>query len=159
SGLTAAAAVTLASLKGVAQVAGRVCEILFGKRLHAIDLGRISIAGTPLGFVVLMAGGASHSAAWLFIVFFGVANGLVTIVRGALPRALFGPRGYGTVLGILATPYLLMNALAPAALAVIVDLWGYGVAEAVLLAVGLLSAGAMEVMGIWYRRRRANQAA
>jgi len=52
-----------------------------------------------------------------------------------------------------------MNALAPAALAVIVDLWGYGVAEAVLLAVGLLSAGAMEVMGIWYRRRRANQAA
>lgn len=159
SGLTAAAAVTLASLKGVAQVAGRVCEILFGKRLHAIDLGRISIAGMPLGFVVLMAGGASYSAAFLFIVFFGVANGLVTIVRGALPLALFGPRGYGTVLGILATPYLLMNALAPAALAVIVDLWGYGVAEAVLLAVGLLSAGAMEVMGIWYRRRRANQAA
>jgi hypothetical protein len=159
SGLTAAAAVTLASLKGVAQVAGRVGEILFGKRLHAIDLGRISVAGMPLAFIVLVAGGASYSAAFLFIVLFGVANGLVTIVRGAVPLALFGPQGYGTVLGILATPYLLVNALAPAALAVIVDLWGYGVAEGVVLAAGLLSAGAMEMMGIWYRRRRANRTA
>jgi len=153
SGLSAAAAVTLASLKGVAQVAGRVGEILFGKRLHAIDLGRISVAGMPLAFIVLMAGGASYSAAFLFIVLFGVANGLVTIVRGAVPLALFGPQGYGTVLGILATPYLLVNALAPAALAVVVDLWGYGVAEGAVLAAGLLSAGAMEIMGIWYRRR------
>src|SRR5690606_20128545 len=66
SGLSAAAAVTLASLKGVAQVAGRIGEILFGKRLHAVDLGRISVAGMPLAFIVLMAGGASYSAAFLF---------------------------------------------------------------------------------------------
>lgn len=154
SGLTAAAAVALASLKGVAQVAGRVAEILFGRRLHAIDLGRISVVGMPLAFIVLMAGGGSYSAALTFIVLFGVANGLVTIVRGAVPLALFGPQGYGTVLGVLATPYLLVNALAPAVLAVVVDLWGYTAAEAVVLAAGLLSAGAMEIMGVWYRRRQ-----
>ncbi len=154
SGLSAAAAVALASMKGVAQVAGRVAEIVFGRRLHAIDLGRISVAGMPLAFIVLMAGGASYTAAFTFIVFFGVANGLVTIVRGAVPLALFGPQGYGAVLGALATPYLLVNALAPAALAVVVDLWGYTVAEAVLLAAGLLSTVAMEIMGFWYRGRR-----
>ncbi|HEX7074444.1 MAG TPA: MFS transporter [Hyphomicrobiaceae bacterium] len=154
NGLSAAAAVTLASFKGVAQVAGRVAEILFGKRLHAIDLGRISVAGMPLAFIALMAGGASTSAALLFIILFGVANGLVTIVRGAVPLAIFGPQGYGAVLGILATPYLLVNAIAPAVLAVVVDLWGYTVAEAVLLAAGLLTAGSMEIMSFWYRRRQ-----
>lgn len=153
SGLSAAAAVALASLKGVAQVAGRLAEVLFGRRLHSIDLGRISVAGMPLAFVVLMAGGGSYSAALMFIVLFGVANGLVTIVRGAVPLALFGPQGYGTVLGVLATPYLLVNALAPAVLAIVVDLWGYTAAEAVVLAAGLLSAASMEIMSVWYRRR------
>lgn len=153
SGLTAAAAVTLASLKGVAQVAGRVAEILFGRRLHAVDLGRISVGGIPLAFIALMAGGANWEAAFTFIVLFGIANGLVTIVRGAVPLALFGTNGYGAILGILATPYLLVNALAPAVLAVVVDLWGYTVALSVVLAAGLLSSGGMEIMGFWYRRR------
>jgi predicted MFS family arabinose efflux permease len=154
SGLSAGAAVTLASVKGVAQVAGRVGEIAFGHRLHAIDLGRFSVALMPISFVVLMAGGASLAAALAFIVTFGVANGLVTIVRGAVPLALFGPKGYGTVLGILATPYLIVNALAPAAFAVVIDLWGYRSAEALVLAAGLLSALSMEVMAGWYRRRK-----
>lgn len=158
SGLSAAAAVTLASIKGVAQVAGRVAEILFGRRLHAIDLGRISVAGMPLAFIALMMGGASYAAALTFIVLFGVANGLVTIVRGAVPLALFGAQGYGAILGILATPYLLVNALAPAVLAVAVDLWGYTVALSVVLGAGLLSTGAMEIMGFWYRKRRASVA-
>jgi len=57
------------------------------------------------------------------------------------------------VLGVLATPYLLVNALAPAVFAAVVDLWDYTVAEALVLTAGLLSAGAMEIMGIWYRRR------
>jgi hypothetical protein len=154
SGLSAAAAVALASIKGVAQVAGRVGEIAFGHRLHAIDLGRLSVGLMPISFLILMAGGASLLAAFTFTVTLGIANGLVTIVRGAVPLALFGARGYGTVLGILATPYLLVNALAPAALAVVIDLWGYPAAVRLVLAAGLLSALSMEVMAGWYRRRK-----
>jgi predicted MFS family arabinose efflux permease len=153
-GLSAAAAVTLASIKGVAQVAGRVGEIAFGHRLHAIDLGRLSVGLMPISFLVLMAGGASLSAALTFTVTFGVANGLVTIVRGAVPLVLFGAKGYGTVLGILATPYLVVNAVAPAALAVVIDLWGYPAAVGLVLVAGLLSALSMEVMAGWYRRRK-----
>jgi MFS family permease len=152
SGLSAAVAVTLASIKGVAQVAGRIADILFGQRLHPVDLGRLSIWLLPASFLVLMAGGASFWAALAFTLSFGVANGLITIVRGAVPLALFGPQGYGTVLGILATPYLVMNALAPVLLALVIDAAGYRVAEAVLIVAGLLAAAAIEVMAAWHRR-------
>lgn len=151
-GLAAGVAVTLASIKGFAQVAGRICEIVWGKRLHAIDLGRISIAFMPLAFVVLMLGGASFTAALAFTILFGIGNGLVTIVRGAVPLALFGREGYGTILGILATPYLILNALAPAAFALVIDWGGYMFAEMLLLGAGLAAALAMEAMSVWYRR-------
>jgi MFS family permease len=152
TGLSAAVAVTFASIKGVAQVAGRIADIAFGQKLHPVDLGRLSIALLPLSFVVLLAGGAGFWAALTFTVLFGVANGLVTIVRGAVPLALFGPNGYGAILGILATPYLLMNALAPALLAIVIDIAGYRAAEVVLVAAGLIAVAAMELMAAWHRR-------
>ena len=58
------------------------------------------------------------------------------------------------MLGILATPYLLLAALSPAAFAVVVERWGYGVGEAIMLGAGLVSFLAMEVMALWYRRQR-----
>jgi hypothetical protein len=107
----------------------------------------------PLSFAVLMLGGANFWAALAFTLLFGVSNGLVTIMRGAVPLALFGAKGYGAILGILATPYLLLAAVAPAAFAVVVERWGYGTAEAIMLAAGLVSLLGMEVMTLWYRRR------
>jgi hypothetical protein len=58
------------------------------------------------------------------------------------------------VLGILATPYLLLAALAPLALAVVVERYGYGIGQAGLFAAGLVSFLGMEAMALWYRRRR-----
>jgi hypothetical protein len=112
----------------------------------------VSIACIPLSFLVLMLGGANFWSALSFTVLFGIANGLVTIMRGSVPLALFGPAGYGEVLGLLATPYLLLAAIAPWAFALVVEHYGYGVGEAVLLGAGLLSLVAMEVMAFWYRR-------
>ncbi len=154
TGLTLATAVFLASLKGFAQVAGRIWEIVLGRNLKPVNLGRISIAFLPLSFLVLMLGGASFWTALAFTMLFGVSNGLVTIVRGAVPLALFGAKGYGAVLGILATPYLLLAALSPAAFALVVERWGYGVGEAIMFGAGLVSFLAMEVMALWYRRQR-----
>jgi predicted MFS family arabinose efflux permease len=153
TGLAGATAVVIASLKGVAQVGGRVWDLTLARRWHPIDVGRVSVALIPLSFAVLMLGGASFSAALGFTLLFGVSNGLVTIMRGAVPLALFGPKGYGEVLGILATPYLLLAAIAPAAFAVVVERYGYNMGEAILFAAGLLSFAGMEVMAHWYRRR------
>ena len=154
SGLAAATAVWIASLKGVAQVAGRVWDLTLARKWHPIDVGRVSIAITPLSFLVLMLGGAHFLAALTFTLLFGISNGLVTIMRGAVPLALFGTHGYGEVLGILATPYLVLAALAPAAFALVVEAYGYGLAQAVMLGAGLCSLLGMEIMSFWYRRRQ-----
>src|SRR5262245_2344196 len=102
-----------------------------------------------------MLGGANFWTALAFTLLFGVCNGLVTIVRGAVPLALFGAKGYGEILGLLATPYLILAAVSPAALALVVERWGYGVGEAILLGAGLVSFLGMEVLTRWYRRRPA----
>lgn len=154
TGLAVATAVFLASLKGFAQVAGRIWDLTLARKWHPLNVGRVSVAFIPLSFLVLMLGGASFATALAFTMLFGVSNGLVTIVRGAVPLALFGAKGYGAVLGILATPYLLLAALSPAAFAVVVERWGYGVGEAIMLGAGLVSFLAMEVMALWYRRQR-----
>jgi hypothetical protein len=153
TGLAAAAAVFLASLKGVAQVAGRIWDLTLARKWHPLDVGRVSIALIPLSFAVLMLGGASYATALAFTLLFGVSNGLVTIVRGAVPLALFGAAGYGEILGILATPYLILAAVSPAAFALVVERWGYGAGEAILLAAGLVSVLGIEVLTRWYRRQ------
>jgi predicted MFS family arabinose efflux permease len=147
-------AVGIASLKGVAQVAGRIWDLTLARKWHPIDVGRVSVAFIPLSFAVLMLAGGSFTFALAFTLLFGISNGLVTIMRGAVPLALFGPKGYGEVLGILATPYLLLGAVAPAAFALIVERWGYSAGEAVLLGAGALSLLSMEIMARWYRRRQ-----
>ena len=158
SGVAIAVAVSIASLKGVAQVAGRVWEILWGRNIDPVNLGRIAIALLPLSFVILLAAGADLLTAAAFTLVFGASNGLVTIVRGAVPLALFGADGYGKVLGIIATPVLLFNALSPMLFALVVDAWGYLVGTWILLAIAALSTTAMEGMGIWYRRHLARTA-
>jgi hypothetical protein len=45
----------------------------------------------------------------------------VTIARGAVPLALFGPAGFGAVVGRLAGPWLVMQAAAPLVLALVAE--------------------------------------
>jgi predicted MFS family arabinose efflux permease len=155
SGLLAATAVLMASFKGIAQVVGRIWDLTLARKWHPLDVGRVSVALIPLSFAVLMLGGASFWTALAFTLLFGVSNGLVTIMRGAVPLALFGAQGYGEILGILATPYLVLAAVAPTAFALIVERWGYGAGEATLLGAGLVSFLGMELLTRWYRRRPA----
>jgi hypothetical protein len=50
-----------------------------------------------------------------------MANGLITIARGTVPLALFGPVGYGTLIGRIAGPWLVMQAIAPLVLAFVAE--------------------------------------
>jgi hypothetical protein len=93
-------------------------------------------------------------AALVFTLLFGISNGLVTIMRGAVPLALFGTRGYGEVLGVLATPYLLLAAVSPTAFALIVERYDYVAAEWIMCGAGLVSLLGMELLAAWYRRRQ-----
>jgi len=154
AGLATAAAVWVASMKGFAQFGGRVVEIVFGRNLRAITVARIAIGVLPASFAVLLASGGNLQAVVAFTLLMGASQGVITIVRGALPLALFGAAGYGAVLGLLATPILIVNAASPTLFALIVDSWGWTAAEIVLLACAASSWLAMEAMSRWYERRR-----
>jgi hypothetical protein len=154
AGLAAAAAVWVASMKGFAQFGGRLVEIVFGRNLRAITVARIAIGVLPASFTVLLFSGGSLQAVIAFTLLMGASQGVIPIVRGAVPLALFGAAGYGAVLGLLATPILIVNAASPTIFARIVDAWGWNVGEIVLLAAAASSWLAMEAMSRWYERRR-----
>ena len=157
AGVSAAVAVSLSSVKGVVQTLSRAVDLVFGRHLHPIVLGRITISFLPLSFAVCLWAGSGLMTAIAFAVLFGVANGLTTIVRGAVPLVLFGAKGYGEVLGILATPYLVLNAVAPLVMAMMMAAWGMTAATYVMLTAGALAAVAMEVMAAWFRRVEARR--
>jgi MFS family permease len=154
AGLGTAAAVWVASMKGVAQFAGRVVEILFARNLRAITVGRIAVGVLPPSLLLLLAGAGSLPLIIAFTLLMGASQGVITIVRGAVPLALFGARGYGAVLGAIATPVLVVNAASPTAFAWIVDRWGWGTARVSLLASCSAAWLAMELMSRWYEHRR-----
>jgi predicted MFS family arabinose efflux permease len=159
AGLTAAAAVWIASLKGFAQFGGRVVEISFGSRLRAITVARLAIGALPLSFLLLLFAGANVQVILAFTLLMGASQGVITIVRGAVPLALFGANGYGAVLGFIATPILVVNAVSPSLFALVVDRWGWQPAQIALLACASASCLAMELMSRWYERNRGAAAA
>jgi len=155
TGLATAAAVWVASMKGFAQFGGRVVEIVFGRNLRAISVARIAIGVLPVSFVTLLLSGGNLAAILLFTILMGASQGVITIVRGAVPLALFGATGYGTVLGVLATPVLIVTACSPTLFALTVDHAGWEAAEWSLIVCAAASWIAMELMSRWYERRRA----
>jgi hypothetical protein len=110
-GLTLPEAVAVAALIGPGQVAGRVLEWTIGRRMGLLLRARLGGLLLPMGAAVLPLGGAA--AATGFALLYGMSNGILTINRGTLPLALFGARGYATMLGWLAVPVLLAQATAP----------------------------------------------
>ncbi len=159
NGLATGVAVWIASLKGFAQFGGRVIEIVGARNLHAMTVARIAIGVLPISFVILVLSGGGLHAAVAFTLLMGASQGVVTIVRGAVPLALFGANGYGTVLGVIATPVLLVNAAAPTVFALIVDRWGWSIAQIVLFTASLAACIAMEQMSRWYERSRSRHRA
>ena len=115
-GLSAGEAVAASALIGPGQVAGRLIEFSAGERFGPIGRAALGASLAPVGILVLIWGGpllGPAVAACLFAVLYGMSNGIMTINRGTLPLAIFGPDGYAALLGWLAVPVLLAQAAAP----------------------------------------------
>jgi hypothetical protein len=95
--------------------------MMLQRHFGALATALPSVALLPAGFLVALGWPGSPAAAALFVILYGCANGLMTIVRGALPLALFGSRGYGELLGAVAGPALAVAALAPMAFSALVQ--------------------------------------
>ena len=54
----------------------------------------------------------------------GKGNGILTIARGTVPLAVFGPENYGYRLGLIGAPARILQAGAPIAFGVLIDRFG-----------------------------------
>lgn len=137
-GLAASLAVWVSTLRGVGQSTARLCEVLFGARLHPFALAILATGLLPFCFVAGLFSGASLAAAVGFAFVYGAGNGLVTIARGTLPLALFDHRTYGALTGALLAPSFFAAALAPIAYALVIE--RFGEAAALHLSTGISAA-------------------
>lgn len=117
-----ATALTLAAFIGVMQTAGRLLDFLAGGRVGLRTVGLAAFAAQPVAFLLLAW---ATEIPWLVlcVVLYGMSNGLLTIVRGALPAELFGRAAYGAIVGALVTPAALARAVGPVTIG-----WGWSLA-------------------------------
>jgi len=116
TGLSARDAVLVGSLIGPMQVAGRVMEFAFGRHLRALAVGTLAFALMAAALAIFTQVHGVWIVALAFAMVYGWSNGVMTIVRGTVPAELFGPRGYGALLGRLARPQFILKSSAPLAL-------------------------------------------
>lgn len=124
SGATPAAAIAVGALIGPSQVAARLLEFGLLRRTHPLLSARLAAAAHPVGTALLALLGPVAAPA--FAVLHGAGNGILTIAKGTLPLALFGPQGYGQRQGVLMVPARLAQALAPWLFGLALERWGFG---------------------------------
>jgi predicted MFS family arabinose efflux permease len=149
-GTTAVQAVAASALVGPAQVAARLAEFVIMRRIHPLVSARIAASMHPIGAAVLAAIGSPAAVA--FALLHGAGNGLLTIARGTVPLALFGPVGYGARTGLLGAPARAAQAAAPLLFGLLLDSMGRwvllvsaGLCLSALAALLLLKASEAEV--------------
>ncbi len=139
-GQSASMAVLLATLIGPMQVIGRVGEMVFARSTAPETVGKLTFAMLPAALLILVLAGSQGWMAALFCVLYGLSNGILTIVRGSIPQALFGRGNYGAIAGAMAGPSLALKAAGPlVAAAVLGNGGGTTVLLSVLLAMSIAS--------------------
>ncbi len=138
--------VAVPALIGVFQVLGRLLLYFFEHRMDLHAANRVIPALIPLGLAALLVspwlGPAHQAVVVLFVVLFGMGNGMLTIVKGTAMAEYVSARHVAVLNGVLGLPLALVRALAPLALG-----WawsisgGYGGALAVVVVLTLV--------GVW----------
>jgi len=109
SGYSLAAALAVSAILGPCQVASRLVDVAF-KRGHPIWTTFFSTGLVALGLLTLAL--FPHFAL-LSMLLYGAGNGLRAIVRGTLPLAMVKPEEYARVVGRMARPALIGQAMTP----------------------------------------------
>ena len=148
SGLSAAAAIGIAALVGPAQVGARCLEFVLLQRFHPLISARLAAIAHPIGAASVMLVGAPATTA--FVLLHGGGNGILTIAKGTLPLAIFGPHGYGLRQGLLMVPARFAQAFSPLVFALLIDDFG---TRALWLSAAL---GVLAYAALTFLQRRAH---
>ena len=83
------------------------------RHVTTIQLGAGIYFAFPVSMALLALGVSDVWGLVVFAILYGVANGLLTILRGMAVPAFIGPEGYGVVTGALTMPTNVMRAAGP----------------------------------------------
>jgi predicted MFS family arabinose efflux permease len=120
-GVAMPVAVGLGTLLGPSQVGARLLDMTLARRRHPVWTLVASTVLVAVGLGLLAARPGLASAA---IVLYGAGSGIRSIARGTVPLALFGADGYASVMGRLAMPSFIGQAVAPALGGVLIERFG-----------------------------------
>jgi MFS family permease len=112
-GVPIAVVMAIIALIGPMQVVGRVLLMVGQRHITTIQLGAGIYFAFPISMAMLAMGVSDVYGLILFAIIYGVANGLVTILRGMAVPEFIGPEGYGVVTGALTMPTNIMRAAGP----------------------------------------------
>ena len=153
SGLEPSWVIAIPASIGLIQVAGRLLLYFFEHHFDLHLANRLIPGLIPLGLLVLlvapMCGSASVGMVLLFVLLYGMGNGMLTIVKGTAMAQYVSRTHVASLNGALGLPVALARAASPLMLGV---LWspqvGYAYGLCVLLVLSLLGVCAL----MWAQR-------
>jgi predicted MFS family arabinose efflux permease len=141
-GHSARVAIIVSMLIGPMQVAGRLIERTIARNTAPQLVGKFCFSALPAALAAILLFGLHAWAIACFCILYGLSNGIITIVRGTLPQAMFGSANYGAISGVMAGPSLLAKASGPIVAAWVLEQGGSStLLLAALLGVAVASVG------------------
>ena len=151
NGLAEAWVIAIPASIGVVQVLGRLLLFFFEHHFNLHLANRLIPCLIPLGLTALLAGAGHPQAALLFVLLYGLGNGMLTIVKGTAIAQYVSRQHVASLNGALGLPMALARAVAPWMLGV---LWTReaGYRDGLWL---LLAASCVAVLALLLAQRRA----
>ncbi|MDM0107264.1 MFS transporter [Variovorax sp. J22R24] len=140
AGLPEAWAIAVPASIGIVQVFGRALLYFFEHHFDLHLANRLIPCLIPLGLCMLLAGAGHPVAALCFVLFYGMGNGMLTIVKGTAIAQYVDREHVATLNGALGLPSAIARAVAPLLLGL---LWtpagGYTAGLWILLAASVVA--------------------
>ena len=151
TGMSETWAIAMPASIGVLQVLGRLA--LYSAERHLpVNAGNLWLpALIPLGFAVLLWGYGQVGWSLLFVLLFGVGNGLLTIVRATAMTEYVSRAHTGSLNGLLGFPTAMARAFAPWLMGLLwSSQWGYTWGLVCMCALGVVA-----VVCMWMAQKTA----
>jgi MFS family permease len=160
NGLQEAWVIAIPASIGLLQVLGRTLLYFFEHHLDLHQANRLIPALIPLSLLALLAaplfGSAQVAMLLLFVLFYGIGNGMLTIVKGTAIAEYVNRDHVASLNGVLGLPTALARAAAPLGLGL---LWspqmGYALGLYLLLGLSVLGIGMLVLAQRLAHRRQA----
>jgi predicted MFS family arabinose efflux permease len=148
-GVTAGTAVLVASMIGPMQVTGRIAMMAAERHvsIYAIAIGCFVFMGGAIG--LLLGANGVLPLIFIFVILYGSAYGVTSIVRPVITAEVFGRENFGTISGMLALPFMFGVAISPTLSAMIWQIGGYNMVittALIMVTIGMLTLAVARVI-------------